>query len=114
MLLIFAASSIPKTQMPNFDVWDWLVKKTGHALGYGLLAAACLHGLTFDGRALTRRHLWGTLAFCALYAVSDEFHQRFVPGRGATPVDVGIDLLGSTLGMGVWQYARRRITRAVP
>lgn len=34
-----------------------------------------------------------------LYAASDEFHQSFVPGRGPSIVDVGIDSLGVLTGI---------------
>jgi len=33
------------------------------------------------------------------YALSDEFHQSFVPVRSASLIDVGIDLLGAVVGL---------------
>lgn len=49
---------------------------------------------------------------CVLYAATDEYHQTFVPGRGASPVDVGIDSLGALLSLGaryLWvRYRHRR------
>ena len=38
------------------------------------------------------------LLFCLLYAISDEIHQIFVPGRGCQFRDVMIDFSGSFLG----------------
>ncbi len=38
------------------------------------------------------------LSICMLYALSDEIHQIFVPGRAFQLVDLGLDLLGSSLG----------------
>lgn len=35
-----------------------------------------------------------TLCLCFLYACSDEFHQRFVPGRAGRLIDVGVDSVG--------------------
>ncbi len=35
--------------------------------------------------------------FSVLYACGDEWHQRFVPGRGAAISDVGIDASGAAL-----------------
>ena len=35
----------------------------------------------------------------ALYAVMDEFHQSFVPGRMASVVDIGIDIIGLFFGL---------------
>ena len=37
------------------------------------------------------------LAFSLLFAVSDEYHQTFVPGRGGTWTDVAIDSSGAFL-----------------
>ncbi len=31
---------------------------------------------------------------CLLYAMSDEWHQSFVPGRSAQPMDVAVDMAG--------------------
>jgi hypothetical protein len=49
-------------------------------------------------------------AISALYAVSDEWHQTFVPGRGGTWVDVVIDCCGIGLSSAavMWQIKRRR------
>lgn len=35
-----------------------------------------------------------TLIFCFVYACSDEFHQRFVPGRAGRFTDVAVDSVG--------------------
>ena len=105
MILIFLASSIPSVQMPRFDVWDVLVKKGGHVTGYALLAAFYLRGLAWR-RTVTRADVGLAVLLAVLYALTDEFHQRFVPGRGATPVDVGIDALGAVAGAAIYLGAR--------
>jgi VanZ family protein len=38
---------------------------------------------------------------CVLCAMLDEFHQLFVPGRGAQVKDVIIDTVGAIVGIGV-------------
>ena len=40
--------------------------------------------------------LW-TIITVILYALSDEFHQSFIPSRTASIVDVGIDAFGGIL-----------------
>ena len=63
-------------------------------LGYGLLALSYLHAFDTDIRK------WKLIWLLAiLYAVLDELHQSFVPGRGATMSDVGIDSIGAGLGI---------------
>lgn len=42
---------------------------------------------------------FGSLLFGAFYAVTDEVHQYFVPGRSARVFDVGIDTLGVITGI---------------
>lgn len=111
MLLIFLASSIPSQELPDFEVWDTLVKKGGHMLGYALLAAAYLRGLAPAGGRPARREILTAVLLASLYAVSDEFHQSFVPGRESTPADVGIDVLGAMTGVWVREYVSVRVAR---
>jgi VanZ family protein len=72
-----------------------LFRKGAHLLGYALLALALNHGFRIKG--------WKgaavTLGCVLVYALSDEFHQSFVPGRDASLIDVGIDLLGGGSGL---------------
>lgn len=54
------------------------------------------------------RKMYGyALLFCGLYAATDEFHQSFVPGRGASIIDVGIDTTGAILALVVYLLWRK-------
>jgi VanZ family protein len=105
MVVIFTASSFPSRDLPNFGLWDRLVKKGGHMLGFALLAVAYARGLAGEARP-TRRQLLMAVVLAGLYAITDEFHQLFVAGRGATATDVLIDTVGASLGVGVWEWGR--------
>ena len=85
MLIIFVFSSIPSKDMPDLGLWDIIIKKGGHILGYALLALAFWHGL-YTGR----RRYWLAFLLTIVYAISDEFHQSFVPGRHPSWVDAFI------------------------
>jgi hypothetical protein len=100
MAAIFIASSIPKEELPPFGFSDFLVKKGGHMVGYGLLAVAYLHALTNGHRANRAQVVWAIL-LAGFYGATDEFHQLFVAGRGASPADVLIDTVGATIGAGI-------------
>jgi VanZ family protein len=105
MTIIFGFSSIPSSEMPNFGAEDLVVKKGGHVLGYGLLALAYWAGLRFE-----KRRWWLALLFAVIYAVSDEYHQSFVPGRSPSWVDaLVIDGSGAAiaLGLGYWWRVKR-------
>jgi len=99
MATIFGFSSIPSKEMPNFGLLDLIVKKGGHALGYGLLALTFLRGLRWSGRggAKSVQTLWIAWLLAVMYSATDEFHQSFVPGRHPAVTDVMIDAAGAAL-----------------
>ena len=108
MAIIFFASATPGSDIPGFGAVDFLVKKGGHMIGYALLAITIYHALNSSGRSGKRLML---LSFClvALYAASDEFHQRFTPGRTATLRDVGVDMAGALIGIAVMRQVHKHI-----
>jgi VanZ family protein len=82
MAAIFISSSTPSSDLPSFGSLDYVVKKTGHFLGYAVLALAYRRGLGWELRRS------GTAWILAvLHALVDEFHQSFVPGRHPSLVD---------------------------
>ena len=102
MLLIFLVSARPSSQLPNFGWVDQLIKKGGHAIGYALLAF--FYWRAFEFRKDKRPVVW---VLTLLYAMSDEFHQSFVPGRHPSIADVLIfDNLGSLISL--WLLTRYR------
>ena len=105
MATIFGFSSIPSSIMPNFGSTDLFVKKGGHMLGYGLLALAYWFGLRFE-----KRSWWLALLLAVVYALSDEFHQSFVPGRHPSWVDaLVIDGSGASIALALvyWRRGKR-------
>ncbi|HNE05484.1 MAG TPA: VanZ family protein, partial [Anaerolineales bacterium] len=98
MAIIFAFSSRAKDELPNFQDWEYFVKKSSHFLVYGLLALSYI-------RALPKRNHLLAWALAILYALSDEFHQSFVPGRTSSLVDVFVfDNLGAIVALVLHQY----------
>ncbi len=100
---IFLLSSVPSRELPEFGSWDAIAKKGAHAFGYALLAAATWRGLGWN-----RKLWWLALVLAAAYAVTDEFHQRFTPGRRSSVVDVGIDSLGAAVAIGFCALVRKK------
>ena len=47
------------------------------------------------------------VSLCFAYAITDEIHQIFVPGRACQMRDVLIDTLGSCVGMGIGYFVKR-------
>ena len=108
MLVIFAFSSLPGDNLPNFLTWDYIVKKASHSIGYGLLALSYLHLLKDN----TRRY-WLAWLMAVVYSATDEFHQSFVSGRNAFIYDVIIfDNLGSIFALSLDYFFRRKHEKA--
>jgi hypothetical protein len=93
MAIIFIFSATPATNLPNFGSFDYWVKKGGHVVGYGLLSLSFWHGLKLDNKLI-----WWAWFLAVVYAISDEFHQSFVPGRHPSPLDVALfDATGAAI-----------------
>lgn len=75
-----------------------IIRKVAHFTEYFLLSwAAFFHFTVINERVAIKRKLLWTFLFSALYAVSDEIHQLFVPGRSGNIKDVVIDCMGALL-----------------
>jgi len=92
MGFIFFLSSQPHLPRYPTPLIDLLLKKVAHLLEYFVLAIL-LH------RAVGGQGGWWALVIGGLYALSDEFHQSFVPGRNAELLDLTLDILGVVLGL---------------
>ena len=107
MGLIYFLSAQP--DLPSLETgWaDLLISSGAHALVFGVLAVWWQRALGVGRRA------W-LLAFglTMLYALSDEWHQAFVPGRTPDPLDVLCDGLGATLALASWNWWGRRVAGA--
>lgn len=104
MLVIFAFSSRTSSELPNFLGWDYIVKKSAHAIGYGMLALSYLHMFKWD-----KRYYWLSWLLSLLYSATDEFHQSFVPGRHPAVTDVLIfDNLGALIALAIHYMIRRK------
>jgi VanZ family protein len=98
---------------------DGLSDKHSHALAFGLLALACLHGLVQGRwRDVGTGHAAGAALLAVAYGLSDEWHQAFVPGRMSDWADVVADATGAVVASGLgWAWAillRRRAARRSP
>jgi VanZ family protein len=109
MAMIFTASGTPGMELPSFGIWDMLVKKGGHMIGYALFAAACYHALTNNKNTA---RIYYFIAFClaVLYAATDEWHQSFTPGRSPAIKDICIDATGGFIGLALLSLIRSRFS----
>jgi VanZ like family len=78
--------------------YSWFaIVKGWHAAEFAILFVLVLLSLDRLAGSRPRRNIVVAFMLCLLFAVSDEYHQTFVPGRGGTCTDVAIDTLGISL-----------------
>ena len=78
------------------DALEMVVRKCAHMGEYAVLFWLWAHALSVSGAKHPART---ALIVCAAYAASDEFHQCFSNGRGPSPVDVMIDIVGAAIAL---------------
>ena len=86
-----------------------LVRKLGHLSEYFILAL--LLRRAFDDQAVAqpeKHRAFYTVLIATLYAISDEWHQSFVPSRTSSAQDVLIDAIGAICGVCVYHWWSRR------
>jgi VanZ family protein len=94
MIIIFIASSIPDLQQLPGNLSD----KTGHSIGYAILALLFLRAFVrARWRTVTWRLVLASVVAATIYGCTDEFHQRFVHGRSADVWDVAADFRGALI-----------------
>ena len=94
---IFFVSSLPKPLPPSLQI-PYLDKGL-HMVEYGFLGYLLARALASDSPpALKRRFRIWAIFFAAVYGLSDEWHQSFVPMREASVADFFFDGIGASLG----------------
>src|SRR3954447_9816536 len=98
MALIFVLSSQPDLNS-GLGTADLVGRKIVHFLEYALLAFLWWRALRT--RVRSGRAALAALLLASIYAATDEWHQSYVHGRHATPVDWAIDTAGA--GLAAWR-----------
>jgi VanZ family protein len=107
MAVIFGASAQPSLDS-GLGAADLVGRKLVHFAEYALLTV--LWWRVFARGSEPGRSAVAALVVASLYALTDEYHQSFVEGRHASPLDWGIDTAGASLA--AWKLRSRRRVRA--
>lgn len=94
--LIYSFSN--RSTVPGAGVvwWDFILKKSAHMTIYSILFYLVQRAINWNK---TKKTYFSSLIITFVYAVTDEFHQSFIPGRTSLPTDVGYDMIGASLTM---------------
>ena len=107
MAVIFFFSAQPSLNS-GLGWIDHVGRKVVHASEYALLCFLWWRALRT--RLGQTRALWVAFGIAVAYAITDEFHQRFVTGRHSTWVDVMIDSMGAGIAaLLIYRASRERV-----
>src|SRR6476620_5856849 len=86
---------------PGFLAWfHFLMRKAGHLTEYAILASLAARAFRSSSLHFFRQHWFKlSLLLAMLYALTDEFHQSFVPSRTASWHDSLIDSTGALIAL---------------
>ncbi len=93
----------------------FVIRKSAHLSEYAVLALLSLRAARLSLQPLLPGWSWRAagvaLAISASYAATDEFHQSFVPGRTASPGDVGIDTSGAVAALALAALRKKPVAQ---
>ena len=102
-LLMIVMSSIPdKTLWGSGSLTEQIISNLAHIPAYALLTFLWLKSFAEPESKNNIISFSLILSGLVLFAVSDEIHQSFVPGRTASFMDIGLDFVGILFGL--WAF----------
>lgn len=109
--------SVVEAVAPESDLFvenlHHIVRKNAHFLIYFVLGVLVVRAFRFSEIRGKKSFVY-SITICIVYAISDELHQLFVPGRGAQVKDVLIDSTGALVGIIIYSWLKglRRNSKA--
>ncbi len=92
------------------DILSLIVRKTAHFVTYSILGLLVFRATDTYDIELSQK-IYFSFLLCLGYAISDEIHQLFVPGRSGNLTDIAVDALGSITSIILYGNLRRKEVR---
>jgi VanZ family protein len=121
-VIIVIKKVVPQSQLEAADL-NHFIRKNAHFFAYLLLGifisnSLFLTWLKVQGQPDCHLAAWSpgrvwlaSWVFCLFYAVTDELHQHFVPGRGCQLRDVLLDSAGAAVGVLLYLFGAHILGR---
>ncbi len=107
---------LPDISEKTIGIVHFLIRKAAHFTEYAVFALLAARAFLGSSREILRSNwLLAALLLIALYSLSDEFHQSFVPTRTASIYDSMIDTAGGLAALAflaLWRAWQSKQTRA--
>jgi VanZ family protein len=105
--MIVYASSVPDQALwGGGSQMEKIICNFAHIPAYGVLMFLWLKAFDKNNRGQSISINVMIVIGMLLFAISDESHQLFVPGRTASLFDIALDVLGSFLGLTIFHYQK--------
>lgn len=82
----------------NIELVEHIIRKIAHISEYAI-GGVLIYGLLLTFKFNSKLQLIFAWIFTIFYAITDEIHQLFIPGRTGKIIDVFIDSLGALIGI---------------
>lgn len=106
MAVIVTFSSIPRLELPPIIPY---LDKIGHLGEYLILGFLLTRAFLNSGPDIRSAHAVYLSVFVVLFfGAFDEWHQNFIPGRGAETADLIMDVAGSAIGALIYRIKNKR------
>ena len=90
----------------NTEILSLIIRKSAHFTEYFILGM-----LVYNATRLHNKKIYLAIIICIIYAISDEIHQIFVPGRSCQITDICIDSFGSIVGIYLFNIINKYIEK---
>lgn len=104
--LIFFLSNQSTLPSMETNLFDFAFKKLAHVTVYAVLYLLIYRAMLLNAFSPRQLLVW-PIALCFVYALSDELHQSFTPGRHPALMDIGFDMVG----VGIAWLKKNRLAR---
>ena len=89
----------------NLESLNYIIRKLAHITEYLILGM-----LSINMIKNYHKPNYYAIIICSIYAISDEIHQLYVPGRNCQIKDIIIDIIGSLIGIYLLCKQRKKLT----
>lgn len=98
--IVAALNMLPLVQL-DIESIHTLLRKSAHFFVYLILGILVLHALR-RSEVTGYKSIMYAMIICVFYAITDEVHQLFIPGRSGEVRDVLIDSAGAGTGVALY------------
>ena len=107
MAVIFSLSSIHGSDLPEVGVPN--IDKAAHIAEYLILGFLLIRAVSGSSQNISlAKIIVSVIIIASSYAIFDEWHQQFIPGRTCDIFDFMADFIGANIGILLYKARGRR------